>query len=166
MLDPLLQDKEDVFSVVNIVAALLPSPALLLFITRPDLFVKLDAMHLLFLLPGIGVGVMIACGFASVNLAGASQERAERIRRRDNRPAAPREGQKEWLFLSNSSGFANMFLFFLSAWAYWHPLRLGASLVALVVTIVVGSFVLRGAMAVWPIDWTDPSRGRGMGNRR
>lgn len=160
MLDPLLQDKEDVFGVINIVATLLPSPALLLFVTRGDLFAAFDTVHLVLLLPGIGLGVVTACAFASINLIDATNDRAIRVRQRDGKPEVPPKKLQEWGFLSNSSGFANMFLLLLTAWGYWHRLRLGASLVALVVGIIAASFVARGIMALWPIDWTNPPRGQ------
>jgi hypothetical protein len=158
VLDSLLREKEDVFSVVTIIGALIVSPALLVFVARPDLFEQLDTIHLLLLLPGIGFGFLMVCVFAGTYVRDARSDRANHIRQRDGQPIVP-EMRKEWYLFAMTAAFANMFLLFLTIWAYWHRIRLGASLVALSLTLLIGSVVFHILIEVWPINWTNPPRG-------
>ena len=157
MLDPLLRDKEDVFTVVTIVSALLAAPALLIFVARPDLFRSLDPTHLALIPSGVGFAFLMVCAFVVTAVREANRDRADHVIQRDGHRPPPRETSKDWHLFSTTAGFANLFLLLLTVWAYWHPIRLGANLVALSVALFVGAAVVHALLQLWPINWTNPT---------
>jgi hypothetical protein len=159
MFDPLLQDKEELFNVVTVLANLLPSPALLVFVAKPELFEKLDTIHLLLLLPGIGFSFMIVCVIAWAVVRSGRRARANRIRVRDGQPLIPNEVSKDWHVFTYGSGYSTMLLLPLTVWAYWHSVRLGASLVAWSLIVLFGSVLVTILILSWPLEWTNPRRG-------
>src|ERR1700680_2251299 len=159
MIDPLLKDKEDVFNVVMILAALVASPALLLFVSRPDLFLNLDTAHLLMLLPGIGAGVLLSAVFAVLSVSGGYENRVWRVRRRNGLPVPAAAPVTEWSVLSVTAGITNIVILVLSAYGYWHRLRLGATLVSACAGLMLGALIITAFMRGWPTDWTNPARG-------
>jgi hypothetical protein len=64
---------------------------------------------------------------------------------------------KEWPALSMIAGYANMFFLLMSVWAYWHRIRLGASLVLAAVLVLAGALIMCAFNAYWPLNWTDPT---------
>jgi hypothetical protein len=159
MIDPLLREKEDFAGIVTIVASLVPAPALLLFVNKPSIFAMLDLWRLMFLSVGIGFGVLFSSMFFVGTLTIASGNRQQRVRQRDRLPEPPHEKLKDWPLLYKTAALANTILYALTAWAYWHPFRLGATLVLLVIAETALALLFMGLFAAWPLAWTNPPRG-------
>jgi hypothetical protein len=146
MLEPLLSEKNNVSSVVAILAALVPSPGLLLFVAQPKLFEQLDTAHLLVLLPGVGVGVLTVCALATLFVVESTHVRTNKRRKSRGETELPRERTEDWLMLAIAAAYANLLFLVLTVWAYYKPIRIGATLVTFSVIILVGSVLF----AFWP----------------
>lgn len=159
LLDPLLREKENVPSLVAIVTAIIPAPGLLVFVARPDLFNALDLVHLLILLAALGYAMLIVCTVTGDNIKQGQRIRAEQVLRRDGGLLVRSLAQSEYQWLYGAASAANIVFLLLAAWAYWHKLRLGATLVAVALVLTLGSFLIKLLMVFWPIDWTNPPGG-------
>jgi hypothetical protein len=157
MLDPLLKEKEDLAGMVTVLASLLPAPALLLFVVRPSLFTQLDIGRLILLASAIGFGVLFASMFFVGTLAAASADRRRDLRKRDRTPEPNDQKLKDWPLLYQTAALADTILLLLTAWGYWHPFRVGATLVLLVTIESALAFVFYGLIKAWPLGWTNPT---------
>jgi hypothetical protein len=135
LLDPLFREKEDLLSIVTLAAGLVPMPGLLVFVAQPTLFERLDTIRLLIILSAIGFGVLFVSMMTVFALHYVSVRGA--LRRHVIRDAPATPIAKDWTLLQQAAAVSNIIFLALTGWSYWHPIRLGATLAAIVGALLV-----------------------------
>ena len=156
VLEPLLHDKNDLASVLVIAGSLLPAPALLLFVSKPALFAQLDPLRFILLTLAIGFAILLGAMFPVAGAAVSMRKRRQLLRQRDGLPEASEPEVEDWRLLPGTALLASSILLCLTAWAYWHPIRLGATLVLTEAILVAGGLAASLIVEHWPLDWTNP----------
>ncbi|SRR6266487_4676545 len=144
---------------VAVSAVFLPS-SLLVFLTRPDLYDKYGLAGGIFFGAAIGLPMLVVCSLPWYVLLGSAAKlehlkyrAAQAIQGKAVEQEAPpvaeavnRPDPFEWPGLVVGGWVANLVLYGLAARAYYHPLRLGATLLLTVSILVPAWIVLIAAL--------------------
>jgi len=139
-------------TVASVLVATFAAPALLMFLAAPALFGQLDFAKLMLLASSIGSPILLLCiGFYYA--PAFLWRNRDLIRTPPDRTGASVVREDDdllWGATWHGSNFAHLLLFGLAAWAYYHPIRLGASLLLMAAILAVITGCVTG-WALWNV---------------